>query len=173
MHTHKLTADTVILFSTQPPEDGEGKFFPQLPNFRRVRVAEEYLTTRRYNGNHTCTRIKTWEYRAQYSRGCKSPWVPIPPGLGAALSPALQASPEFPMPSLRHQNSSAFWQYLNLGMKLKAALWNKFTFETSSREPGLLETFTNMSMSHRIHRGLNLNIEVIHWRRLHFTAWSI
>lgn len=37
-HTRKLTADSAILFrcSTQPPKDGGGTFFPQLPNFRRV-----------------------------------------------------------------------------------------------------------------------------------------
>lgn len=40
-NTRKLTAGTAILFSTQPPKDGGGKFFPQLPNFRRVQVAEE------------------------------------------------------------------------------------------------------------------------------------
>lgn len=41
--------------------------------------------------------------------------------LQAALSPALQASPELLMPSFTHQNPPAFWQYLNPGTRLKAA----------------------------------------------------
>lgn len=41
--------------------------------------------------------------------------------LQAALSPALQASPELLMPSFTQQNPPAFWQYLNPGTRLKAA----------------------------------------------------